>query len=312
MIVNGTRRLIPVREVYILDAHWTREIDEAELDSLIDNLEEIGQINPITVRRIGKSGHAYELLAGMRRLLAMKKAGGKNIEAKVVKLDDDAARLLSLSENAHTAKPKPSEFADIVKEMADLKEKVLTREQRRMRARASEYKKSKDIKEKEIISGNLPKNNPPKSGRGRPKSIKREALRQVAKDVGISERDAARQIQRSGDLTAFAKKMLDEGRITGAQADELCKMPKNRQKRRVLEMTRETREARERKQLKKLAGHTRGVSRECDNILQGTNGHRRDLIPALEAAGLKTEVLEQCQRRLGELLSLFPPGPEDD
>lgn len=85
-----------------------------ELDSLVDNIAEIGLQQPIIVQP--KTKGAYEVLVGQRRYLAHKKLGKETILALVpdVEYSPEEAILISLSENMHRRELDPEDLAEAV------------------------------------------------------------------------------------------------------------------------------------------------------------------------------------------------------
>ncbi|MFC4531079.1 ParB/RepB/Spo0J family partition protein [Sphaerisporangium dianthi] len=85
-----------------IGAHQVRRRHvEEDLAELIDSIRVHGQLEPIIVSPLeGRAGH-YEILAGQRRWLAMRKLGAEEIAAAIIeeRLDGDVASALSLSEN---------------------------------------------------------------------------------------------------------------------------------------------------------------------------------------------------------------------
>lgn len=73
-----------------------REINEADLQTLADSLRRFGQLTPILVRRKGAN---FELIAGERRLRAMKMIGGQEIEAVITAAFDRDCAMMALIEN---------------------------------------------------------------------------------------------------------------------------------------------------------------------------------------------------------------------
>ncbi|MFB9246852.1 ParB/RepB/Spo0J family partition protein [Sphaerisporangium melleum] len=77
-----------------------REVEE-DITELVDSIRVHGQLEPIIVAPLdGRDGY-YEILAGQRRWLAMRRIGAQEITAAIIeeKLDRDVASALSLSEN---------------------------------------------------------------------------------------------------------------------------------------------------------------------------------------------------------------------
>lgn len=78
----------------------TRDV-EHDIDELVDSIRVHGQLEPIIVAPLeGKEGY-YEILAGQRRWLAMRRLGATRIAAAIIdeRPDKDVASALSISEN---------------------------------------------------------------------------------------------------------------------------------------------------------------------------------------------------------------------
>lgn len=73
-----------------------RVMDEAGIRQLAESFRRFGQLTPILVRRKGTN---YELIAGERRLHAMKMIGGREIEAIITAAFDRDCALMALIEN---------------------------------------------------------------------------------------------------------------------------------------------------------------------------------------------------------------------
>jgi ParB/RepB/Spo0J family partition protein len=74
-------------------------VDEAEIEALAGSIRESGKIDmPITVRPAGE--RTFELVAGLRRVLAAQRAGLREIDAMVRQLSDSDAFLAALREEA--------------------------------------------------------------------------------------------------------------------------------------------------------------------------------------------------------------------
>lgn len=73
-----------------------RDIDRDELYALAENIKQHGLINPITVRPIGDR---FELVAGQRRLLALRIAGIIRVPCVVRDVSDDVALNIMCAEN---------------------------------------------------------------------------------------------------------------------------------------------------------------------------------------------------------------------
>jgi ParB/RepB/Spo0J family partition protein len=87
-----------------------KKFDETAIKELADSIRSKGLINSITLRPAKKDGR-YELVAGERRYRAAKAAGLKEIPARVLDLDDEAAKLYQVDENLHRKDLTPIEEA---------------------------------------------------------------------------------------------------------------------------------------------------------------------------------------------------------
>jgi len=97
---------------------WVRlEIDQEEIESLADNIREVGQIQPINLAIKGKR---FEIIAGHLRYLAIKKLGRETIKAIVKKVPKKEIALIRASENLKRKNLSPIEegavYADLVDE----------------------------------------------------------------------------------------------------------------------------------------------------------------------------------------------------
>ena len=74
-----------------------RTFSEAAIDALAESIREHGLLSPLLVRRIGPG--KYELIAGERRLRALKKLGKTRAEVIIVAAYDMQSAILALIEN---------------------------------------------------------------------------------------------------------------------------------------------------------------------------------------------------------------------
>jgi ParB/RepB/Spo0J family partition protein len=97
--------------------HQVRKFFEAEaLASLADSIRKVGLLEDIVVRPLGKR---YQIVLGERRWRASRLAGAPMISAKVVELDDEAARLIAITENIHRENLTQVEEAFAYKQYVD-------------------------------------------------------------------------------------------------------------------------------------------------------------------------------------------------
>lgn len=95
----------------------------AEVEALADNIREFGLLQPVTVRR---QGERYELLGGHRRAAAFAllrerepfDPAWRTIPAVVKTANDDTAKLMLISGQAHSRPWQPREEAAILEDLA--------------------------------------------------------------------------------------------------------------------------------------------------------------------------------------------------
>ncbi len=109
---KGLNALIPQRQVGLEDAERVVSIDvdkvtpgkyqpriefnKEKLNELVSSIKEKGVVQPVLVRQVGES---YELIAGERRLRAIKSLGMKSVPAIIKDVDDIDMLEISLIEN---------------------------------------------------------------------------------------------------------------------------------------------------------------------------------------------------------------------
>lgn len=87
---------LPVDQITPNPNQPRRTFGAAELDELAASIQEIGLLQPLTVR---ESENGWELIAGERRLRAAKLAGLDKVPCLVVEADENRSCLLALVEN---------------------------------------------------------------------------------------------------------------------------------------------------------------------------------------------------------------------
>lgn len=93
---------IPVGELVVADLNVRKVMrspkDETDIDNLADDIKANGLLNPLTVRPV--AANRYEVIAGQRRLLAVRKLGVATVACNVMTgLDNKHAEEISLIEN---------------------------------------------------------------------------------------------------------------------------------------------------------------------------------------------------------------------
>lgn len=94
---NELKRL-PINKIHPNPYQPRQYFDEAEIANLSQSIDEIGMLQPITVRE--RDDGDYEIIAGERRFRAHQQLGKNHIDAIVTQSDDGEIALLALAENA--------------------------------------------------------------------------------------------------------------------------------------------------------------------------------------------------------------------
>ncbi len=89
--------LLPIDRIHPSPAHARRQADEAAIAALAASIRRCGLLSPLLVRR--RCAGEYELIAGFRRLLALKQLGCREADAVILAAYDSDALLISLIEN---------------------------------------------------------------------------------------------------------------------------------------------------------------------------------------------------------------------
>ncbi len=86
-----------LREKIKLPKNMMRQIvGEKDMEDLIKSIKEIGMINPIIVRKMGDD---YELVAGLRRLMAADVLQMEKVYVRVIRVGDEKAERIKMDEN---------------------------------------------------------------------------------------------------------------------------------------------------------------------------------------------------------------------
>ncbi|MBO7684222.1 MAG: ParB/RepB/Spo0J family partition protein [Kiritimatiellae bacterium] len=100
---------LPILEIERSPYQPRRDFSEEELRELADSLRQSGLVQLPTVRK--NSRGRYELIAGERRLRAAQLAGWRKIRVSVVEADDQAAAVMTTTENLQREDLNPIEEA---------------------------------------------------------------------------------------------------------------------------------------------------------------------------------------------------------
>lgn len=109
-VTNRTPVMIPVSKLRPFEGHPYKVIDNDEMNTLIESIQEQGILSPLIVRPM-ENTDKYEVISGHRRLHAAEKAGITEIPALIYALDRDAAAIAVVDSNLHREHILPSEKA---------------------------------------------------------------------------------------------------------------------------------------------------------------------------------------------------------
>lgn len=117
---DSALREIPLASVRTNPFQPRNHFDEESLAALAASIAEVGVLQPILVRPLPAGGeHAFELIAGERRLRAARRAGLQTIPALVREADDMGSLAQALIENVHRADLNPLEEAAAYKQLIE-------------------------------------------------------------------------------------------------------------------------------------------------------------------------------------------------
>ena len=89
-----------------------RAFSKSELDELAQSIEQNGLLQPLLVRPAPGQPNRYQLVAGERRLRAVRKLGWKDVPAVTREVPDDVLLVLALVENLQREALSPMEEAE--------------------------------------------------------------------------------------------------------------------------------------------------------------------------------------------------------
>jgi ParB family transcriptional regulator, chromosome partitioning protein len=191
---------IPISSITLSTEWASRTVEPANVDELATSIKEVGILQPIVVRA---SGELFELVAGRHRLGAAKLAGFTTIPASIIETDDVATEMASLVENLHRYELTDEEWDTAVARWKEL------------------YEAAHAV--------------PPPQG-GRPKKSKTgrtptSFVKHAATKTGKGATSIKQAVLRATKLAPEARLAYRTGRVSKGQADELVKLPAEKQKR---------------------------------------------------------------------------------
>lgn len=93
---RSAARKVPISDIKPNPHQPREEFTERDLTDLAESIKSVGILQPLVVRRVGKT---YELIAGERRLRAAKIAGLVEVPCVLIATDEEGLGVLSLVEN---------------------------------------------------------------------------------------------------------------------------------------------------------------------------------------------------------------------
>lgn len=102
---------IPVNKLHGFENHPFKVLDNEEMNTLIESIQHLGIITPLTVRPLENTEDEYEVISGHRRLHAAMKAGLATVPAFIFAVNRDEAAIMLVDNNLHREHILPSEKA---------------------------------------------------------------------------------------------------------------------------------------------------------------------------------------------------------
>jgi len=118
---------IPVTKLRAFEGHPYKVLDNNEMNTLIESVQQNGVMSPLIVRPLEGTSDEYEVISGHRRLHAAQRTGLETVPAFVHAIDRDTATIELVDSNLHREHILPSEKAFAY----DLKMKAMKRQGRR-------------------------------------------------------------------------------------------------------------------------------------------------------------------------------------
>jgi ParB-like chromosome segregation protein Spo0J len=219
---------VPIRDITDSPLHFEREHTQESVDKMADSINEVGMINPPSLR---KKGRMYELLAGKRRLQAAITSGAHVLSCKVYTCDDYTAELLSIKENVDGTDPlSPKELKRAVDRIVDLtQQQIGTRD---------------DDPDEVLPSRGDDGGKPSKAGKSRSNknpedSAEHEGRKKAAELLDVSETTVSR-LRHLDKLSKTVRRAYENKQISAMQAEKLSKYPLKKQLELLPKMIRES------------------------------------------------------------------------
>ena len=106
---------IPVEKIHPFEGQPYEILDNEEMNTLIESIQQKGVISPIVVRPLENTNDEYEIISGHRRLRASVKAGLETVPALIYAISRGEAAIMLVDSNLHREHILPSEKAFALK-----------------------------------------------------------------------------------------------------------------------------------------------------------------------------------------------------
>lgn len=99
ILKNAQKTSVDISCIRVPDYHDRTDVDDDSIESLANNMSEVGQLSPILLDK--KSDNDFELISGLRRFESALKLNWSEIDAIVLEdLDESSRMLIMIAENA--------------------------------------------------------------------------------------------------------------------------------------------------------------------------------------------------------------------
>ena len=184
---------ISINQLHPFKDHPYKVLDNDEMNSLIESIQEHGIMSPLIVRPLEGTTDQYEIISGHRRFRAAQKAGLSEVPAFIRPVSRDEAAIMLVDSNLHREHILPSEKAFAYK----MKAEALKHQGRRT----------------DLTSGQIV----PKFDKNRATAV-----------IGVESGESYKTVQRYIRLTYLIPELLDlmdEGKIAFSVGVELSYLP---------------------------------------------------------------------------------------
>ncbi len=184
---------ISINKLHEFKDHPYKVLDNDEMNSLIESVQEHGIMSPLIVRPLEGTTDQYEIISGHRRFRAAQKAGLTEVPAFIRPVSRDEAAIMLVDSNLHREHILPSEKAFAYK----MKSEALKHQGRRT----------------DLTSGQIV----PKFDKNRATAV-----------IGVESGESYKTVQRYIRLTNLIPELLDlmdEGKIAFSVGVELSYLP---------------------------------------------------------------------------------------